>query len=73
MIAEKEGEKFRLVQKMVFSKPEEELFNPDNSNYEEALKGSKAMLHRLKKLGSEKVEEYDSQIRKSIKITVLKN
>ena len=67
MSAEKEGDKFRLVQKMVFTKPEEELFNPDNSNYEEALKSSKAMLHRLKKLGTEKVEEYDSQIRKSIK------
>ena len=67
MRAEKEGENYRLVQKMVFNKPEEELFNPNNTNYEEALKSSKAMLYRLKKLGSDKVEEYDSQIRKSVK------
>ena len=67
MKAEKEGENFRLVQKMVFTKPETELFNPKNSNYEEAVKSSKAMLFKLRKMGDEKLKEYDSQIKKSIK------
>ena len=67
MKAEKEGENFRLVQKMVFTKPEAELFNPENSNYEEAVKSSKSMLFKLKRMGDEKMKEYDSQIKKSIK------
>ena len=67
MKAEKEGKNFRLVQKMVFTKPEAELFNPENSNYQEAVKSSKAMLFKLKRMGNEKVKEYDSQIKKSIK------
>ena len=33
MRAEKEGDIYRLVQKMVFNKPEEELFNPNNTKF----------------------------------------
>ena len=67
MKAVKEGEKFRLVQKLVFTKDEEVLFNPKNANYYEALSGSKAMLTRLKRLGEDKVIEFNKQVEKSIK------
>ena len=67
MVAVKEGDNFRLTQKLVFTKDEQKLFDPLNSNYSDALSGSKTMLSKLKKLGKEKVEEFDSQVKKSIK------
>ena len=39
MKAVKEGKKFRLVQKLVFTKDEEVLSNLKNANYYEALTG----------------------------------
>ena len=67
MVVVKEGENFRMTQKLLFTKDAEKLFDPSNSNYSEALSGSKAMLSKLKRLGKEKVIEFDNQIKKSIK------